>query len=103
MSERVDPSRDGPSSGAVTEVRPRPIWGAPRRWARRGLAWLPRGQSLSEDVWRVRHRTLSYLLRGHVLGVFCFGLIVGRGMTESLEGASIVAVFACLASTDLRR
>jgi diguanylate cyclase (GGDEF)-like protein len=51
----------------------------------------------------VRHRTLSYLLRGHVLGVLCFGLIVGRGLLESLEGAAVVAVFACLASTDLER
>jgi diguanylate cyclase len=51
----------------------------------------------------VRHRTLSYLLRGHVLGVLCFGLIVGRGSLESLEGAAVVAVFACLASTDLER
>jgi diguanylate cyclase (GGDEF)-like protein len=77
--------------------------GAPVRWLRWLLAWLPRGRSLSEDVWRVRHRTLSYLLRGHVLGVLCFGLVVGRGLTESLEGAAIVAVFACLASTDLER
>src|ERR1700704_4720052 len=77
--------------------------GAPGRWVRSAVAWLPRGQSLSEDVWRVRHRTLSYLLRAHVLGVFCFGLIVGRGLTESLEGAGVVAVFAALASTDPKR
>ena len=77
--------------------------GAPGRWCRWLLAWLPRGRSLSEDVWRVRHRTLLWLLRLHVLGVFCFGLVVGRGLTESLEGAGIVGVFACLASTDPRR
>jgi diguanylate cyclase (GGDEF)-like protein len=100
---RTDP--DGASSGAPTTGLKTSRWlpSAPGRWLRRGIAWLPRGQSLSEDVWRVRHRTLSYLLRGHVLGVFCFGLIVGRGLTESLEGAAIVAVFAGLASTDLRR
>jgi diguanylate cyclase (GGDEF)-like protein len=87
--------------GAVGE--PLAARGAPGRWVRSAVAWLPRGQSLSEDVWRVRHRTLSYLLRAHVLGVFCFGLIVGRGLTESLEGAGVVAVFAVLASTDPRR
>jgi diguanylate cyclase (GGDEF)-like protein len=83
--------------------RPLVLRGAPRRWLKTALDYLPRGQSLSEDVWRVRHRTLSYLLRAHVLGVFCFALIVGRGLTEALEGAAIVAVFACLASTDTRR
>jgi diguanylate cyclase (GGDEF)-like protein len=77
--------------------------GAPGRWVRWLLAWLPRGQSLNEDVWRVRHRTLSWLLRAHVIGLFCFGLIVGRRLTESLAGAGIIAVFACLASTDPRR
>jgi len=51
----------------------------------------------------VRHRTLSTLLRVHVLAVFCFGLVVGRGIIASLEGAGIVAVFACLASTDPTR
>jgi diguanylate cyclase (GGDEF)-like protein len=87
--------------GAVGE--PLAARGAPGRWVRSAVAWLPRGQSLSEDVWRVRHRTLSYLLRAHVLGVFCFGLIVGRGLTVSLEGAGIIGVFAVLASTDPRR
>src|SRR5262245_15967142 len=73
------------------------------RWTRRLVDWLPRGRSLNEDVWRVRHRTLSYLLRAPVLGVLCFGLIVGRTLGQSLEGASIIAVFACLAATDIRR
>src|SRR5258708_28743478 len=77
--------------------------GAPGRFVRWVVAWLPRGRSLSEDVWRVRHRTLTWLLRAHVLGVLCFGLVVGRGLTESLEGAGIVAVFAGLASTDPQR
>jgi diguanylate cyclase (GGDEF)-like protein len=67
------------------------------------LQYLPRGQSLNEDVWRVRHRTLSFLLRAHVLAVFCFALIVGRGVANGLEGAAILAVFAGLASTDPRR
>lgn len=95
--------------GRVSKTRkmdskhPRVLRGAPGRWLRQGLGWMPRGRSLSEDVWRVRHRTLSTLLRLHVLGVFCFGLIVGRGLTVSLEAAGIIAVFACLASTDPQR
>ena len=67
------------------------------------LHYLPRGQSLSEDVWRVRHRTLSFLLRAHVVGAFCFALIVGRSVANAFEGAGILAVFACLAATDPRR
>jgi diguanylate cyclase (GGDEF)-like protein len=77
--------------------------GGAGRLVLRFLHYLPRGQSLNEDVWRVRHRTLSFLLRAHVVGIFCFGLIVGRGLNQSLEGAAIVAVFACLALTDARR
>ena len=74
-----------------------------RRLAKKTVQYLPRGQSLSEDVWRVRHRTLSFLLRAHVLIAFCFGLIVGRGFTNSAEAAGILAVFAWLASTNPRR
>ncbi|HEV7527228.1 MAG TPA: GGDEF domain-containing protein, partial [Acidimicrobiia bacterium] len=74
--------------------------GATGRVLRSGLAWLPRGQSLSEDVWRVRHRTLTFLLRAHVVGVFLFGVVVGRPLFECFQGAGAVAVFAILASTN---
>ena len=90
-------------SMAADEQTPLLSRGAPGRSVRWAVDWLPRGRSLSEDVWRVRHRTLLWLLRAHVLGVLCFGLVVGRGFTESLEGAGIVAVFAGLASTDPQR
>jgi diguanylate cyclase (GGDEF)-like protein len=73
------------------------------RLLKRALHYLPRGQTLSEDVWRVRHRTLSFLLRAHVLGAFCFALIVGRGLAKALGAAAILSVFACLASTNPRR
>lgn len=73
------------------------------RWVRAGLDWLPRGQSLSEDVWRVRHRTLSYLLRIHVGIVFCFALIRGYSLTAAVLYASILGVFAALSATDPRR
>ena len=67
------------------------------------LHWLPRGQSLSEDVWRVRHRTLSYLLRAHIAAIFVFALVRGYGVVEAASYAGVVAVFAALASTDPRR
>jgi diguanylate cyclase (GGDEF)-like protein len=70
---------------------------------RAGLDWLPRGQSLSEDVWRVRHRTLSYLLRAHVVGIFCFALIRGYPVIQAVAYGSVIGVFAWLASTDCRR
>ncbi|HEX2040606.1 MAG TPA: hypothetical protein VHF47_12850, partial [Acidimicrobiales bacterium] len=57
---------------------------------------LPRGHSLPEDAWRVRHRTLSYLLRAHVVGIFVFGLALGEGPLHSALEAAIVGVFACL-------
>jgi len=67
------------------------------------LHWLPRGQSLNEDVWRVRHRTLSYLLRAHIAAIFVFALVRGYGVVEAASYAGVVAVFAALASTDPRR
>src|SRR5713226_5837835 len=76
---------------------------APSRLARQALRYLPRGQSLSEDVWRLRHRTLSYLLWAHAAGIFCFALIRAYTVPDALIYASIVAAFALLASTDPRR
>ena len=73
------------------------------RWWRTTLDWLPRGQSLSEDVWRVRHRTLSILLRGHVPVIFCFALIRGYDVASAAMYAGIIAVLAFLSSTDPRR
>jgi diguanylate cyclase len=73
------------------------------RVIRRALSYLPKGQSLSEDVWRVRHRTLSYLLRAHVVAIFAFALIRGYTVTEALMSAGLIGVFAWLGSTDGRR
>src|SRR5258705_8555853 len=94
----VDDVAEGP-----LERQPRRLLGAPGRLARQGLRYLPRGQSLSEDVWRVRHRTLSYLLWAHAAGLFCFALVRGYAVPAALTYASIVAAFAVLARTDPRR
>src|SRR5688572_12826708 len=75
-----------------------------RRLARTGLECLPKGRTLPEDVWRTRHRTLSYLLRAHVVAVFGFSLIQGGSMTHGAAHAAVIALFAGLAAADgLRR
>ena len=68
------------------------------RWVANAVDYLPKGQLLPEDVWRRRHLALSYLLRLHVLGIFIFALIQGRGVTHSALEAGIVAAFAIGAS-----
>jgi len=90
-AELLDPVEAEPSDGRL---------GALFRQARE---YLPRGQSLTEEVWRSRHKTLSYLLRGHVLGIFCFALILHYPLPQALADAGIVAVFAVLSATDIRR
>ena len=75
-----------------------------RRLARTGLECLPKGRTLHEDVWRTRHRTLSYLLRAHVVAVFAFTVIQGGGMIHGAAHAAVIALFAGLAAADgLRR
>jgi diguanylate cyclase len=90
---------------AQDPIRPRSnrLVATPSRLVRQGLSYLPRGQSLTEDVWRVRHRTLSYLLWAHVAGIFIFALIRSYSVPAALMYASIVAAFAVLARTDPRR
>jgi GGDEF domain-containing protein len=46
---------------------------------------------------------LSYLLRAHVVAIFCFALIRGYSLTEAFMYAGIIAIFASLGSTDRRR
>ena len=65
-----------------------------RRWWRATVDYLPKGHSLPEEVWRVRHRTLSYLLRAHVAGVLVLGMALGEGPIHSLLEAAVIGVFA---------
>ena len=62
------------------------------------LDYLPKGESLPEDVWRVRHRTLSYLLRAHVVGIFVYAILRGYDVTHAALEAGIVFAFAVAAS-----
>jgi diguanylate cyclase (GGDEF)-like protein len=75
---------------------------AVRRWGRSGLAYLPKGHSLPEDTWRVRHRTLSWLLRAHVVGIFLFALLRDQGPLHSVSEAAVVALFACVGALTSR-
>jgi diguanylate cyclase (GGDEF)-like protein len=70
-----------------------------RRLTRAGLEFLPKGRSLPEDVWRTRHRMLSYLLRAHVVVVFLFSWARGEGLVHSAGEAAVVALFALLGGT----
>ena len=74
-----------------------------RRRARMGLECLPKGRTLPEDVWRTRHRMLSYLLRAHVVVVFAFSVVQGGGVIHGAAHAAVIALFAGLAAADLRR
>ena len=60
--------------------------------------FLPRGQTLAEDAWRRRHRTLSLLLRAHVVALFVFALIRGYGVTHAMAEAGLVGIFAAMAA-----
>jgi diguanylate cyclase (GGDEF)-like protein len=71
--------------------------------ARAVIDYLPKGQSLPEEVWRVRHRTLTYLLRAHVVAIFFYGLARGKGAAHSAAEATIVASFAALATLTQNR
>jgi diguanylate cyclase len=73
-----------------------------RRTVRAGLDYLPKGQSLPESVWRVRHRTLSHLLRAHVLGIFVYAMAQGNSLAHSTAEAGIIAFFSVAASVEDR-
>ena len=73
-----------------------------RRSLRALLDYLPKGQSLPEGVWRVRHRTLTHLLRAHIVGIFIYALVQGNSLAHSVTEASIVGFFAVAASVEGR-
>ena len=64
------------------------------------IDYLPKGHSLPEDVWRVRHRTLTSLLWVHVVAIFGYALVQGNGVLHSLVEAGVVGVFALAAQSE---
>jgi diguanylate cyclase (GGDEF)-like protein len=75
---------------------------AVRRTARAGIDYLPKGQSLPEGVWRVRHRTLSHLLRAHLVAIFIYALIQDVGLPHAIVEAGIIGFFAIAGSFEDR-
>ncbi|HUP86697.1 MAG TPA: EAL domain-containing protein [Acidimicrobiales bacterium] len=74
-----------------------------RRWTRTIGDLLPKGHTLPEDVWRVRHHTLTNVLRLHVLGILIFSLARGYSVPHSIADAAVVAAFAVLAAFEGHR
>ena len=62
------------------------------------LDWLPRGHTLSQEVWLQRHRWLLALLWLHVPALAIFGAAHGKGVLHSICEASLLAFFALLGS-----
>ncbi|HYT10386.1 MAG TPA: ATP-binding protein, partial [Mycobacteriales bacterium] len=62
---------------------------------------LPRGNTLSDDAWRRRHRLLQVILLAHLPGLFLFGLWRGVPAQDVAEVLAVPA--ACLALGRLMR
>ena len=58
------------------------------------LAYLPRGNTLEQEVWQRRHLFLQWVLLLHVVALYVFGL--WRGISSTDTALALVAPFACL-------
>src|SRR5438105_3662973 len=67
------------------------------------MRYLPQGRMLPEDVWRARHRTLTFILRAHVLGVFLFALIRGYSVTHAAVDTGPILLFSLLVNVSDNR
>src|SRR5215211_2675808 len=65
----------------------------------RALAALPRGGSLTADVWAGRHRGITLLLWAHIPAIVLFAQLMGEGALHGLLESGPVAVFALTASS----
>jgi signal transduction histidine kinase len=65
-----------------------------RRRLSRLLAYLPRGNTLDQQVWQRRHVFLQWILLLHVLGLYVFGL--WRGLGSATVATALLAPAACL-------
>ena len=65
------------------------------------LAYLPRGNTLDDVVWRRRHLLLQWVLLLHLPGLLLFGLGAGRGLVYTLWVVSPIPL--CLAGSLVTR
>jgi diguanylate cyclase (GGDEF)-like protein len=71
----------------------------PRRLTLRRLAtWLPRGQTLPESHWRVRHRAVTWLLLAHAVVFAVVGLFLHLPALDLLTDVGVPALGAFAAS-----
>jgi hypothetical protein len=64
---------------------------------------LPRGRTLPEGAWRVRHQALLALLWAHVIGLPVFGVLRGFAPLHVMAEGLSIAVFAVLAMLTEKR
>jgi hypothetical protein len=57
------------------------------------LAYLPRGNTLDDEVWRKRHRLLQWVLFIHLPGLILFGLVVGQTLAFTLRAVAVLPLF----------
>ena len=67
------------------------------RFWKAARAVLPRGGSLPEESWRIRHRAILALLWLHAIGIAAFGVAAGYGPLHSLTEAGLIGVIAAVA------
>src|SRR4051794_5233231 len=60
--------------------------------------WLPHGQSLPDDAWRVRHRAVTILLLVHAVAIAGIGVVTGQTLDEILANAAVPGLGAFAAS-----
>lgn len=64
------------------------------------LEFLPKGLSLSDEVWRKRHAWFVRFLWLHALAVGAFAVRTGHGLEQGLSAAGVIAVLAWLGGLD---
>ena len=86
----------GASAGRVTDGDG--VIGQLRSSARGVKVWFSSGSSLPDNVWAQRHRWILALLWVHVPAIFVFALARHETVEHSIGEASIVGVFAVVAT-----
>lgn len=67
-------------------------------WLAALVRWLPRGAGVDPSLWQVRHRGITLLLWGHVLGLPVVAVLRGEAVAHGLLEGVLVASFATVAS-----